>query len=726
VSVTQFISMQGTVLVVDDDAASRALMGAALAQAGLGAIEACDGAEAIEQFAAHQPDIVILDVQMPGIDGFETCAQLRASPGGAHVPIMMVTGDDDVDSVNRAYDVGATDFLPKPIPWALVGHRVRYLLRAARLREELQRSEQRHRALLGALPDMVLVLDERRRIVNVLGAAEQQASLSSGKLEGRSILSLLPAAAATDFSAACDTVESGRAHDELEFSIARDGITVTFESRVARYDEERFMVVLRDVTEKRRAEQQVRDLTNYDSLTGLPNRRMLSEMLVAAAARARGDGGRIAVIHVAIDRFRRINEGFGPAVGDRVLREVADRLREVLADTPAAVAARFAGDEFSVLLKTTESADAAAAIARSVADVFIAPLHVGDREFYVSPAIGMAILPDHTTDIATLLRLAHTASSGARSGGGGGDAVAIISSESQRSSLELLELEADLHKALDSRQGLSLAWQPQIDMQRRRLIGFEALVRWTHPQRGSIPPSRFIPIAEESALIAQLSDFVLEAALAQCASWRRQGLGDLRVAVNLSGAHFMRCDMAEWVSGHLARSGVPPRLLELEITEGLLMRDVEQTTGALAALKALGTRLAVDDFGTGYSSLAYLKRFTVDALKIDRSFVKDLTTDSGDAAICSALIAMSHRLGLEVVAEGIETGAQLAYLREQGCDIGQGFYLGKPMPADETTRYLQQLRRRGRAAQSGAAAAGSGDDLTVEEVATVLARGNRG
>jgi diguanylate cyclase (GGDEF)-like protein len=428
------------------------------------------------------------------------------------------------------------------------------------------------------------------------------------------------------------------------------------------------------------------------------------------------------VIHVAIDRFRRINEGFGPAVGDRVLREIASRLRESLTDTPDAVAARFGGDEFSVLLKSVESAESAAATARLVADCFIAPLHVGDRNFFISPAIGMAMLPDHTNDIATLLRLAHTAASGAKSGATT-DNVAVINGDSQRKSLEMLELEADLHEALDARQGLSLAWQPQVDMQRRRLIGFEALVRWKHPVRGNIPPADFIPLAEESALIAQLSDFVLEAALAQCAAWRRQGLGDLRVAVNLSGAHFMRCDMAEWVTGHLNRSGVPARLLELEITEGLLMRDVEQTTGALAALKALGTRLAVDDFGTGYSSLAYLKRFTVDALKIDRSFVKDLTTDSGDAAICSALIAMSHRLGLEVVAEGIETGAQLAFLREQGCDVGQGYYLGKPMPADECTRYLQQLRRRGRAAQSSVAA--GADELSVEEVATVLARSPR-
>ncbi len=523
VSVTQFISLQGTVLVVDDDAAARALMSAALAQAGFGALEAATGEEAIEQFAVHQPNIVILDVLMPGIDGFETCQRLRASPGGAQVPIMMVTGSDDVASVNHAFEVGATDFLPKPIPWALVGHRVRYLLRAARVREELLRSEQRHRALLGALPDLVLVLDERRRIVSVLGASEQQENLSSGKIEGRSILSLLPAAAATEFSAACDAVESGQPQNELEFSIAREGMSATFESRVARYDEERFMVVLRDVTEKRRSEQQVRELTNYDNLTGLPNRRMLSELLVTAASRARSDGGRIAVIHVAIDRPAH-QRRFGPAVGDRVLREIASRLRESLADTPSAVAARFGGDEFSVLVKSVESAEASAAIARRVADCFIAPLHVGDRNFFISPAIGMAILPDHTSDIATLLRLAHTAASGAKAGVTT-DTVAVVSGDSQRNSLQLLELEADLHQALDARQGLSLAWQPQIDMQRRRLIGFEALVRWKHPVRGNIPPSDFIPIAEESALIAQLSDFVLEAALAQCATWRRQGLG---------------------------------------------------------------------------------------------------------------------------------------------------------------------------------------------------------
>ena len=726
-SVTQFISLQGTVLVVDDDAASRALMSAALGKAGFAAIDAADGETAVQTFAVHRPDLVILDVQMPGIDGFETCRRLRAHAGGAQVPIMMVTGNDDLESIDRAYEAGATDFLAKPVPWGLVGHRVRYLLRAARIREELERSEQRHRALLGALPDLVLVLDERRRIVAALGSVEQQASLTPGRLEGRSVLSLLPAAVAGEFDALCDAVEAGTPGNEFEFELQREQVPVAFEARIARYDDERFMVILRDVTERRRSEQRVRELTNYDNLTGLPNRRMFSEQLVAAAARARSEHGRIAVIHVAIDRFRRINEGFGPAIGDRVLREIANRLREAIAQVPAAMAARFGGDEFSVLLRSAASVEDAASLARRVADCFGAPLRVTDREFYVTPAVGLALLPDHTDDIATLLRLAHTASSGAKAGAKAGagtsDGVAVVSGEQQRSSLEHLELEADLHRALDTREGLWIAWQPQIDLQRRRLLGFEALMRWTHPQRGTVPPSTFVPIAEESSLIAQLSEFVLEEALSQLAAWRRQGLGDLRVAVNMSGAHFMRCDIAAWVAGHLARSSVPARLLELEITEGLLMRDVEQTTGALAALKELGTRLAVDDFGTGYSSLAYLKRFTVDALKIDRSFVKDLTTDSGDAAICSALIAMSHRLGLEVVAEGIETGAQLAFLREQGCDVGQGYYLGKPMPADECTRYLQQLHRRGRTAQSREAALTG--DLEDQEVATILGGNSR-
>jgi len=269
-----------------------------------------------------------------------------------------------------------------------------------------------------------------------------------------------------------------------------------------------------------------------------------------------------------------------------------------------------------------------------------------------------------------------------------------------RSSRERLELAAELRRAIENGE-LQLAFQPQVDLRHRRLAGFESLLRWQHPVRGWVPPSLFVPIAEESSLIVPLSEWVLDAALTQMREWRARRYDVLRVAVNLSSAHFSRCDVAKWVSARLNRFGVAPSMLELEITEGILMRDAEQTTASLAELKALGVRIAVDDFGTGYSSLAYLKRFALDALKIDRSFVTDIATNSGDAAICGAIIAMAHRLGLEVIAEGIETSAQLAFLREQGCDTAQGYLLGKPMFADKIEVLLKQLSARAATGETG-------------------------
>ena len=389
-----------------------------------------------------------------------------------------------------------------------------------------------------------------------------------------------------------------------------------------------------------------------------------------------------------------------------MLRAVSTLLRRVTdPETSGAFVARFGGDEFSVLLTDVDDIAAAEKVGLAVSAAFAEPLLVEGQEVFVTAAVGVAVAPEHGAEEEGLTRNAHAAAGAAKAAGG--NRMQVYTAALESSSRARLELAADLRRAVENGE-LLLAFQPQVDLRLRKLSGFEVLVRWQHPSRGWVSPAEFIPIAEESSLIVSLSEFVLDAALMQLRDWRLRRYNVPRIAVNLSSAHFSRADVAQWVSARLNRFNVPASMLELEITEGLLMRDTSQTQTALADLKAIGIRLAVDDFGTGYSALSYLKRFSMDALKIDRSFVSDLGTDSGDAAICSAVIAMAHRLGLEVVAEGVENATQLNFLRDEGCDTAQGYLLGKPMLADKAEELLRQLDARGAGhAQAGADRAGS-------------------
>ncbi len=713
----------GRILVADDDATSRALMVGALNREGFMTVEACDGIEALEQFERQGADLVMMDVDMPRCDGFEVCSALRGSAAGASVPIMMVTGRDDSASIDRAYELGATDFIAKPVSWGTVGHRIRYLLRAARLRADLSLSEQRHRALLGALPDAIVVLNENRTIVDARGAASHPAMRMIRPRVGVDLGELLPADAAARFTTAFDAVSSGENERDFEIEIPDRAGPAFIEGRIARYDYSRMILILRDITQRRRAERRMQELARLDSLTGLPNRTSITEQLATAVADAARTGRCVGVVHLEGDRFARITAGLGVTLGDQVLRTLAQRLRDALQGVaPDGTVARYGGDEFVVVVPALENPEALESVASSLAHCFDAPVTLPAYELFVTSNVGTAVYPKHGDTGAALI---HTASAAATLVKPARAATFAHEDASRESSLERLELETDLRRALERDDELELAWQPQVDMRSGRLVGFEALLRWQHPTRGAVGPSVFVPLAEESVLIVPLSDYVLRQSLQQLHQWRALGHADLHVSVNVSGAHFVHSDVAAWVAEHLERASVPAANLSLELTESLLMHDIDGTIRALAAIKALGVGLAVDDFGTGYSSLAYLKRFSLDTLKIDRAFVKDLLLDSEDAAICSALIAMSHRLGLSVVAEGIETAGQFAHLLEEGCDMAQGYLIGRPANARVISPWLASLgpdRLVRKAVELRARSGIAGPE--VEQVLTRPARGH--
>ena len=445
----------------------------------------------------------------------------------------------------------------------------------------------------------------------------------------------------------------------------------------------RMLGTMLDISARKRAEADLVRQAHYDPLTQLPNRKLLGERLGRALARAKRVGSRVAVLSIDLDRFKTIGETLGHGLGDALLQQAAERLGHVVRESD--VVARHGTDEFVVILVDVETADDAARMAQAVVDAFAPRFEVEGRELYSSVSVGISLFPDDAKSVDDLIRAARAAHSRAKAAGGNG--LHFHTARTHERAVERLTMENQLRHALE-RDEFRLHYQPIVGAH-AAIVGVEALVRWQHPKLGLIYPDRFINLCEEIGLIIPLGRLIMRSALEQLHRWRETGIGSLRMALNISARQLLDPALPSMVREALAESGVPANLLDLEITESAVMHDVTGARRAVSELKALGVCVAVDDFGTGYSSLAYLKHFPVDALKIDKAFVRDLAVGSGDAAIVAAVVALGHALGLQVVAEGVETAAQAALVRKMGCDAQQGYYHAKPMPAKEVEPYLR-------------------------------------
>nr|WP_255784132.1 EAL domain-containing protein [Lysobacter chinensis] len=451
-----------------------------------------------------------------------------------------------------------------------------------------------------------------------------------------------------------------------------------------------YVAVLADITDQKRAEQELRYLANYDTLTSLPNRALLSERLSRAIVRARRNNRKIALLFLDLDRFKDINDSLGHAAGDRILRAAANRLQQTVG--PEHTVARLGGDEFTVVLEDLENIEQAEQVARQLLEAFETALDFDERhDVSISPSIGISLYPDHAQVPTDLLKHADTAMYQAKAAG-------------RRTWMryhETMDVEirrratitAALRKVLD-RGELQLVYQPQLSLRDQRITGVEALLRWHSDEHGMIPPSQFIPLAEETGLILDIGEWALREACMRLMQWRHQGHTDLTMAVNVSALQLLRGNLPQVVARALEDTGIPPDRLELELTESVIMANAEQGAATLAALRRLGVGLAVDDFGTGYSSLAYLKRLPITSLKIDKEFVDDLGGDSDDAAITSTVITMAHSLGLNVIAEGVEDESQMQFLLANGCDEVQGYWLSRPLDASSCAAFLSEWQGR--------------------------------
>ncbi|MEQ1806158.1 MAG: EAL domain-containing protein [Burkholderiaceae bacterium] len=694
------------ILVVDDDAASRLLVRATLSRTGLEIVEAEDGAHAIECAKARLPDLVLMDVSMPVMDGFRACELLRKLPGGGRVPVVMMTGLDDVESIERAFEVGASDFLTKPIHWTLLAHRVRYILRASAAINDIERHRHRlsNAQRIGEMGDWAwhVVQDQvipSEQAWHILGMDAVAGELCSDA-----------------FLASVHPEDAPRVREAFASAIA-GGSGLTIECRIVQASGEMRHVrqqvevlerdsagralqlagAVHDVTRRRDAEEQIRRLAYFDSLTGLPNRLMFNEQLHKVIANADRRGEKVAVLFIDIDHFKRVNDTLGHSAGDELLKVVSTRLANSLrpldsvsragAEPQSYSIARLGGDEFIVMLGELHDPADAATVANRLVAALTQAVTIQGTELFVGASIGAAVYPGDGADIDTLLKNADTAMYRAKEAGRGG--VRFYDASMNALSLERLGTETLLRHALDRNQFV-LHFQPRYSLATGRIVGAEALIRWQHPQRGLLPPGEFIALAEEARLIIPMGEWAIGEVCRRSAAWRRAGLKPGRVAVNLAASHLRERSLPDKVAALLREHSLPADGLEVEVTESMLMADPELSVATARRLKAIGVHLSIDDFGTGYSSLSYLKRLPISALKIDQSFVRDLATDPDDAAIITAIIAMAHTLKLAVVAEGVETQAQRTFLATHGCDEFQGFLASPPLSADEFALLLER------------------------------------
>jgi diguanylate cyclase (GGDEF)-like protein/PAS domain S-box-containing protein len=695
------------VLVVDDDSAGRRLTRATLTRAGFTVVEAANGREALEVLGQALPDLVLMDVSMPEMDGFTACSALRRLPGGLAVPVIMMTGLDDVKSIEHAFEVGASDFITKPINWTILAHRVRYILRASSAINELAQSQRRlsNAQRMGDMgdwewhagPDRVLCSEQAARI------------FSHEDLVAHRVFDAFFAAVHDEDrlawnQACCQALADGRGFSQ-DLRVRRaDGSVrhVHQQVEVIEHDAQghgvRLAGAVHDVSRHKAAEEEIRRLAYYDPLTGLPNRLMFTERLRRSLAHAERHQQRLAIMFVDLDNFKRVNDTLGHTVGDELLRTAGDRLTRSLRITDgltriAAASehaiARLGGDEFIVMVTELERTADVATIAQRLVSTLAEPLTLQGTEVFVGGSVGVAMFPDDGRDIDTLLKNADTAMYRAKEAGRG--AFQFYDASMNARALDRLMMETRLRRALE-RQEFVLHYQPRVDVPTGRVVGAEALIRWQHPERGLLPPAEFIPLVEEVGLVVPIGEWVIEMACSQIAAWQANGLGDIPVAVNLASTHLRERALPALVARAIRDHGVSAQCLEIEVTESILLADSALSGEIADELNRMGVRLSIDDFGTGYSSLSYLKRLPIASLKIDRSFVRDLVTDPDDEAIVTAIIALAHSLKLKVVAEGVETGAQLAMLKARHCDEYQGYLTSRAVEADEFEAVVRSLR----------------------------------
>ncbi|HKC62354.1 MAG TPA: EAL domain-containing protein [Pyrinomonadaceae bacterium] len=698
------------ILIADDDEQIRDVLHELLSEA-YDCTEVGSAEEALDVVGRETFDLVLSDIMMGGITGLEMVPQvLEQSPDTV---VIMISGEQNIESAIEALRVGAFDYITKPFDLQHVEAAVKRALEHQELRRskryyenfleemvkqrtaELDKANQTLRVLIEASPLAIFVLDQNATVLLWNPAAEQTFGWSKDEVLHKP-LPIIPESRREEFEKGfADTLQGRPIANYEAYHQKKDGSLVDvniWTARLLNPDGEMggVMAIVADITERKQAEEKIHYLAYNDTLTGLPNRVSFEDRLGEALTRGESSQQPLAVMFLSLDRFKKFNDTLGHMVGDQLLRNVSERLSASMRDGDAI--ARFASDEFAFLLTRAKTADDAAEMAQKFQNILEAPFDVDGQELYVTASIGIGLYPHDAVDAQDLLKNAGAALYRAKQQGGNN--FQFYTADMNERALKRLSLENQLRWAIE-RKEFKVYYQPQVRITTGQIVGMEALVRWQHPEMGLVSPAEFIPLAEDTGLIAPIGEWVLRSACAQTKSWHDCGFNSLRVAVNLSPRQFQQPDLLLMIETTLKETGLRPDSLELEVTESSVMKNTESAIKTLSELKAMGIKISIDDFGSGYSSLGYLKHLPIDVLKIDQSFVRDMTTAPNDAAIVMAIIQLAHSLQLKVTAEGVETEDQLRFLRLLRCDEMQGYLFCRPVAVEAFEQLLVEGRSLG-------------------------------
>jgi len=645
---------------------------------------------------ANGPQIILSDYSMPAFDGLSAlriARELRPD-----LPFIFISGTIGEERAISSIHSGATDYILKGNIRRLATA-VRRALRDSKERAAMKVAEEeraRLAAILETTVDFVAICDNERRLIYTNAACRiLLTGLDGFKSMPETIDALHPAWARDSVyrTALPAALKNGTWQGESAV-LAADGTEIPVSQVMIAHrgpdgNVEYVSTIARDMRERKAYEERIRYLANFDALTGLPNRTLLGDRVAQAIAHRWHSDRVLALLAIDIDRFKLVNDGYGQAAGDQLLKLVGERLQSIVREGDTA--ARLGADGYAILAADLAHGGDVLSVVRKIQSGIRGAFDLDGREAHVTVSVGAAVYPKDGEDFETLLRNADSAMHRVKAQGQ--DGFQFYAADMTREATERIELESALRSAL-AQQQLELHYQPQLRLDGSKVIGVEALMRWKHPERGWIPPGTFIPIAEHSDLIFGLGDWALATACGQLRDWGMPA-ESIRLAVNVSPRQFRSSGFTEVVGRVLRASGVDPSRLELELTESVLIQDQDEGVKILKRLKDVGVQIAIDDFGTGYSSLSYLSRLPIDCLKIDRSFVSRAASDRHDAAIIQAIVSLARSLGMRVLAEGVETAEQLAFLRSLGCDEAQGFYFAKPLPGDAAVSYITERSPRG-------------------------------
>lgn len=674
------------VLYVEDDADIRRHLSEFLRRRVGKLYTAANGLEGLELWRQFRPEVVVTDIMMPVMDGLKMAELIQQeSPS---VPIIVTTAFNETEFFLKAIDLGIDKYVIKPINTDLLLHAIRKSAWNVRASLEMQLAA----TVFNASSDAILIADSENRIISVNAAFSEITGYTLEEVAGQNPKILSSGRHDAKFYQAMwrDLEEAGRWSGEV-WNRRKDGEIYAELLTVNTVKNDRgelthYVAIFADITEHKQTQEHVHYLAHYDVLTNLPNRILFNDRLGQALINAQRANGKAGVMFLDLDRFKNINDTLGHGVGDLLLQEVAARLTGCIrqGDTVS----RLGGDEFVVLLPELNDENDSRHIAQKLLKAIAIPIVLHGHELHISASIGISHYPVDGTNTETLMRHADIAMYRAKEEGRNNYQFYHASMNAR--SFERLAMEASMRHALQ-RDEFELYYQPRFAMPEGRIVGAEALIRWSHPELGMVSPGLFIPLAEETGLILPIGEWVLEQVAVQGMAWQQAGFPALALAANVSARQFRQADFPGKVMQILNDTGFDPRHLELELTESTLMTHVEENIKTLNELNALGIRIAIDDFGTGYSSLSYLKRLPVDILKIDRSFVSELPENRDGVAIVEAIVAMARSLGLHIVAEGVETEVQLEFLQARKCDEIQGYYFSRPLPVEQFEQLMLEM-----------------------------------